>query len=218
MLQIDVKERPARFLNILAVTLATVGLMATATGCDTLYETPNDNWGYFDDWDPGIEGDLLKTGDGAIAGDFGDSDLQEPTDGTVTAWHASGMWGMEVSTVEVRATASDGWISMALVEVYGGLAEGGLEPGTTRRFNIEDDTPGLFVVVTGCTGFNSDDWTNDDLAQSVTLSVEPDVDDQGMRTVHFEAEFEQDWLSPNYSPTTTTLSGSFQVRPALPLY
>jgi len=210
-----------RSYNRVVVSLAAVAMTTAfaASACDgyTTEYVSYDEWGYFGDWDPSLLGEPLLVGEAAIKGDFGLSELNEDTPAEVAGWHAAGFWGMDVSTIEVQAADTDGWFSMALLEVYGGLGADELEPGTRHTYHIEDDGAGVFIVATGCSGFDPGMWEYDEIAETIEVNVDPTVSQDGLRTVHFTATFARDnWTSPNYAPQVSRLSGSFQVMPMAP--
>ena len=187
-------------------------------GCDFYSERFGyDEWTYMDSWDPMWMGEPLDVSHGAIQGDYGRSRLSQATPAVAEGWRASSGWGVDTATVTVEASEENGWVSMALVDLYGALEGDVLAPGHTRTYHIEDDTLEPFVMVTGCTGFDPSSWEYDDVAETVTITVEPESVDNGARVVHFDATFVKDmWAAPGSVSNITTLSGSFTVMPLYP--
>lgn len=196
-----------------------VGLVAAAvatSGCDTfLFPGMDAAWecdgalGCADS--DGLRGAPLETGAGELAGDFGRSRLEVPAAASVVGWHDPGTWGMALSTVEVQ-TDQDGWLSMAVVDLYGGVDHPDFASGAPVTYRIDDDVADSFALVTGCAGTNPAWWDFDTLADEVTVQVQPHPTDPAMRVVSFTAVFTQEgWTAP-FPDGRTRLSGRFEVR------
>jgi hypothetical protein len=170
-------------------------------------EEGDDAWGW--GYDDGF-GEPIDANNGELGGDYGEIDHPEPVPADVSGWDDYGF-----ARVEVMAYSNQG-VSMAIIEVYGGLDQEELEPGTSRTYSADEAYgygEGADVMVTGCAGQEAYDWMYDDMADEVRVEVTEDPEDPGLRTYSFEADFRQyDWQGDTYGSRTTTLEGSFQAR------
>lgn len=202
------------FISLCAI--ASLALLPACEEFDNFFGQDDEfsSFGYGQDaddgWWGGDFGSPIDAQNGELGGDYGDMD-QPPSEADVSGWDDYGF-----ARVEVMAYSDEG-VRMAIVEVYGGLDQADLEPGTIRTFRADTgyygDYDGADVMVTGCAGQEAYQWMYDDMADEVTIEVTEDPEDPGMRTYAFTADFRQyDWTTDSYGSTTTTLEGSFQAR------
>lgn len=196
-----------RIFSSLAGALALVG-----TGCMVSrdYYEPMQEGDYelFEQDYDGITNDLDLSG-GNIRGDIG------PVTGiNHDASIVEGFDDGSFSDVQVIAETDRG-VGMNWVEIVGGIDHPALRPGFSRTFTEGDygyDSRNLHIRVVNCAGDQVYDWSYDQPADEVDVTVEEGPTEGTLRVNYTARTFEQDPFTGVREPTPTTVTGSFDVR------
>ena len=159
------------------------------------------------DWMEIRPGQPIDVTRGVLGGDYGDFEIPAESQADLSGF-SDGYW----TEVNLVVDTPDG-VSMAIVEVWGGLDA--LESGTLRtydRFADGSDT-GTYVSVIGCTGPELYNWTYDSPATEVEVQVSDDPADPSQRIYEFTARFEEvreTWMGMSNEVMRWEMSGRFE--------
>lgn len=197
-------------VGMLGSLVGAVALMGAGCMVNRDYYQPLEegDYQYFEDPSGGFARNLDLVG-GNIRGDVGPV-TNVDHEATILDGYDDGSF----SDVQVIAETDRG-VAMNWVEIVGGVNHPALRPGFSQTFSENDygyDSRSVHIRIVNCAGDQAYDWTYDQPADEVDVSVEEGPSPDIVRVNYTARTFEVDPFTGVREPSATTVTGSFDVR------